>query len=186
MGELIQIISIAFPVSEVLLFLLKRTGKKQGAVKGDKGSVIILWSVIFAAVYFSMVLSAKFPRNNPIELLQASGIVIFIVGAIIRWIAIVQLGRYFTVDVAMQPSHRIKNDGLFTYVRHPSYTGLVLEFLGFSLLFNSWYPLFIMNIPIFIALVYRMHIEEAMLLSHFGDPYRDYMSKRKRIFPFVF
>jgi len=186
MGNLIQFILIAFPVSEVLLFLFKRTGKKPESVRGDKGSVIILWSVIFTSIYISMVLAGKYPEGSPMESLQVTGVFIFIVGAVIRWVAIVQLGKFFTVDVAKQPLHRIKDDGLYAYVRHPSYTGLVLEFLGFSLFFNSWYPLFIINIPIFIALVYRMRIEEAMLLNHFGQQYRDYMNSRKRLFPFIF
>jgi protein-S-isoprenylcysteine O-methyltransferase Ste14 len=112
-----------------------------------------------------------------------TGIVIFFIGAVIRWTAIFQLRKEFTVDVSISKNHKIKDDGLYRYIRHPSYLGLLLEFLGFSLLYDNWYSLLIINIPIFVAMVYRIKIEEELLTGAFGIEYENYKRRTKRIIP---
>ena len=109
-----------------------------------------------------------------------------ILGFIIRWTAIVQLGKAFTVDVSISKTHKIKDDGLYKIVRHPSYTGLIMIFCGLSLLMGSWYSILVVNIPILIALGMRIKVEEELLESAFGDEYKNYKKRTKRIIPGVY
>ena len=52
----------------------------------------------------------------------------FIIGGlIIRWIAILQLGKSFTVDVAITDAASLKTDGIYERVRHPSYLGMLID-----------------------------------------------------------
>jgi protein-S-isoprenylcysteine O-methyltransferase Ste14 len=85
----------------------------------------------------------------------------------------------FTVDVSISQHHQLKNDGLYKNIRHPSYLGLVMQFLGLSLLFNSWLTLLIITIPVFLALANRIKIEEELLSSAFGEEYENYKSIQK-------
>ena len=54
------------------------------------------------------------------------GVALAVVGFVIRWAAIFSLGKFFTVDVEISDQHRLKTEGIYKIVRHPSYLGLVL------------------------------------------------------------
>src|SRR5437773_11448726 len=62
----------------------------------------------------------------------SAGLVLFVAGLILRWWAIITLGRFFTVDVAIEKDHELVERGPFRWVRHPSYTGVMVAFGGWS------------------------------------------------------
>ena len=100
--------------------------------------------------------------------------------------AVLTLGKFFTVDVTIRDNHRLKKDGLFKYIRHPNYSALLLSFLGMALTFNNWISLFLMVVPITIAFIVRINIEEKVLEQHFGEEYVSYCNETKRLIPFVY
>jgi protein-S-isoprenylcysteine O-methyltransferase Ste14 len=100
--------------------------------------------------------------------------------------AIVHLGRFFTVNVAISSSHRLIDTGPYRFVRHPSYTGALMAFLGLALCLANWASLVILLVPVFLVFLRRMHVEERALLQAFGDQYRDYMRRTKRLIPAVY
>ena len=65
----------------------------------------------------------------------------FVVGIAIRWYAIVYLGRFFTVNVAIAADHRLIDSGPYRFVRHPSYIGALMAFLGLGLTLGNWVSL---------------------------------------------
>ena len=186
MHEVINTISIIFPVSEIILMIFRRSKSGEAEIQQDRNSMRVLWLVIGVSVFAGLYLANTFPRKDGFEKLQWAGFLVFIVGAAIRWIAVYQLGKEFTVDVSIGKEHRINQSGLYGIVRHPSYLGLLMEFLGFSLLFRSWAPLFVINVPVFSALHYRILIEEDLLIQYFGDEYRIYMKSTKRLIPLLY
>ena len=114
------------------------------------------------------------------------GLVIVIIGIFIRWATILQLNKAFTVDVAISVDHKLKTDGLYSLVRHPSYSGMLLNYLGLSIAMNSWYSILVLNIPIILVLQYRIYIEEKLLTESFGEEYLNYKKRTKRIIPFIY
>jgi protein-S-isoprenylcysteine O-methyltransferase Ste14 len=106
-------------------------------------------------------------------------------GVLLRYIAIDQLGQFFVPEVVIQPGQRVIDTGLYRYIRHPSYTGLMLAFVGVGLAFTNWLSLLIIVATGYSLLTYRMKIEEAALLNAFGDEYQRYMARTKRIIPFI-
>ena len=70
-------------------------------------------------------------------------------------------------------------------MRHPSYSGSLLEFLGVGLSLGSLYCLLCVFIPPVVTLFYRMRVEEQELLTALGDPYRLYLARTKRLVPYV-
>ena len=72
---------------------------------------------------------------------------------------------------------------LYRWVRHPSYTGLLLIAAGIGLANGTWPGLAIcLTLPA-IALIHRIHVEEAALSRIIGDPYRAYQDHTKRLLP---
>jgi protein-S-isoprenylcysteine O-methyltransferase Ste14 len=113
------------------------------------------------------------------------GLFLFFAGSILRLAAVFVLGRRFSGLVAIQPGHQLKTDGLYRYIRHPSYTGLIASMIGYVLIFRSVIGL-LLNIVLFLFLVSRMNDEESFLEAHFGDEYRNYRLRTRRLVPFVY
>ena len=118
--------------------------------------------------------------------LALGGIVVMFVGLAIRWTAIYTLGRYFTRTVTIKNDHRIIQQGLYRYLRHPSYTGALLAQLGLGLAFTNWLSLALIFAPILVATLYRMHVEENALVEAFGNEYVAYAKDTKRLIPKVY
>jgi protein-S-isoprenylcysteine O-methyltransferase Ste14 len=116
---------------------------------------------------------------------QYLGLALFWIGSVIRLIAVFALGHRFSGVVAIQPDHKLKTDGIYRHVRHPSYTGLLLASIGSVLVFRSSIGL-ALNVILFLLLLSRMADEEKFLEAEFGDEYRAYRQKSWRLLPFVY
>jgi protein-S-isoprenylcysteine O-methyltransferase Ste14 len=186
MNTIISLLPLLFFFSEVSLLIMKRTKSGEVKIRKDKSSLLILWITILTSLFLGIYLSVLYPGNERFLFLIYAGAFILFIGAVIRWIAIYQLRKEFTVDVSISKNHKIKDDGLYKNIRHPSYLGLLLEFFGLSLLYNNWFSILIINIPIIIAVAYRIKIEEELLTGAFGIEYENYKQRTKRILPGIF
>ncbi len=113
------------------------------------------------------------------------GLALMVGGLLLRAAAIAQLGRYFVPEVAIQPGQRVLDRGLYRYLRHPSYTATFVTILGYALALNNWLSLAVMLVIPGLVYGWRMRVEEAALTEAFGDEYRAYMRRTKRLVPFV-
>jgi protein-S-isoprenylcysteine O-methyltransferase Ste14 len=71
-------------------------------------------------------------------------------------------------------------------MRHPSYTGGLTSFFGLGLAFANWLSLAILMIIIVIVYLYRMHVEEKVLIASLGDEYLEYSRQTKRLIPGIY
>jgi protein-S-isoprenylcysteine O-methyltransferase Ste14 len=113
------------------------------------------------------------------------GLVLMAAGLVIRQWAILTLGRYFTVDVRIHPNQTVVDRGPYRWVRHPSYTGLVLFFVGLGLALGNWASLVVLAALPAAGLLARIRAEERALFTSLGDDYRRYAADRRRLFPDV-
>ena len=72
------------------------------------------------------------------------------------------------------------------YVRHPSYSGVLLAFVGWALTLGNWAAILVVLVPIFTAFVRRMNVEEEGLSSALGERYMAYMRRTKRLVPGIY
>jgi len=179
-------LSLAFALSELLLMLVKHSKTKTAKTRKDRGSMLLLWVMITLGFTGGFFLSKHNSWNSINTLIAGIGLLLVLAGIIIRWIAIIQLGKSFTVDVAITEVARLKTDGLYKRVRHPSYIGLLLIIIGFSATMNSLYSFLVLVVPVFLAIAYRINIEESVLTREFGESYFRYMSKTKKLIPGVY
>ena len=157
--------------SEVALALSKRS--KSRATGKDRFTLPLLWTVIGLSIFAAFFLREAFPQGrlpHP-RIFYVIGLILFVIGLIIRWAAIIYLGRFFTVNVAIAEDHQLIITGPYRYVRHPSYTGTLLIFLGFGLCMLNIFSLAAIFLPIAAAFLWRMHVEEQALRRAFSEHY---------------
>ncbi len=185
----IIIISISFVwiVSEIGLARTKHS-KKTDSQNRDRFSLSLLWITILVSITIGAFLGANgigFIREKS-YLISLSGLVLIVLGLIVRWIAILTLRRYFTVDVSIVSHHQIIKKGIYKFIRHPAYTGSLLSFLGLGLSFSNWLSTLVMLVPILTAFSYRIVVEEKVLLQVFGEEYANYSKTTKRLVPGIY
>jgi protein-S-isoprenylcysteine O-methyltransferase Ste14 len=172
--------------SEVALALSKRS--KSRAAGKDRFTLPLLWTIIGVSIFAAFFLRGAFPQGrlpHP-QTFYLIGFILFVLGLIIRWVAIIYLGRFFTVNVAIAEDHQLITTGPYRYVRHPSYTGTLLIFLGFGLCMLNIFSVATIFLPISAAFIWRMHVEEAALKQAFDDRYQTYAAKTPRLIPLVY
>jgi protein-S-isoprenylcysteine O-methyltransferase Ste14 len=113
------------------------------------------------------------------------GTIMLIAGAVLRRYCFNALGKSFTGIVIVSQDQRIVQDGVYRFVRHPSYTAALLMFTGIGLALGSWISLAILFLVHCCLYGIRVAVEEKALLQTLGKPYREYMSRTKRFIPFV-
>ncbi|KAI0809174.1 hypothetical protein BC629DRAFT_1437382 [Irpex lacteus] len=67
----------------------------------------------------------------------ALGVILALCGSAIRTWCYSVLGRFFTYEVSLRPAHALIRDAPYNVVRHPSYTGLFLHFVGVAVVHFS-------------------------------------------------
>jgi len=178
-------LSILFLASEIALAVAKRS--KSRVTGKDRLTLPLLWTVICISIFVAFFLRAAFPQGrlpHP-QIFYLIGLILFVFGLIIRWVAIIHLGRFFTVNVAIAEDHQLITTGPYRYVRHPSYTGTLLIFLGFGLCTLNFFSLAAIFLPITAAFLWRMHVEETVLREAFGGSYGTYATHTRRLIPLV-
>jgi protein-S-isoprenylcysteine O-methyltransferase Ste14 len=141
-------------------------------------------SLLYILQGFSINLIALMPPVGlgalSIVLFESLGLLVMVSGyAIFIW-SVAARGQY-AVSWQMSANHKLVNWGPYRYVRHPSYSGYFLMFIGFLLL---WHEVFAL-VPLIAIPGYMMitRTEEKMLVAKFSEKYLKYQKSVGRFIP---
>ncbi|MFZ0442191.1 MAG: isoprenylcysteine carboxylmethyltransferase family protein [Methanobacterium sp.] len=143
---------------------------------------------IFATIFIALILSFYFAGAHIAMLpgwVFSLGILLIILGIILRQLSMAILGKYFSGVVGIQKDQKVIEKGPYKYVRHPSYTGALMIFIGLGLALQSGAAVLTLIVLFIIAYGFRMYVEEKALISELGEPYLDYKKRTKRLIPYV-
>ncbi|MCP2335082.1 methyltransferase family protein [Actinomadura rupiterrae] len=121
-------------------------------------------------------------NGTPLFLTAAA---IVLAGLAFRFWAIFTLGKFFRSSVHVQEGHQVISDGPYRALRHPSYTGLMVIFIGAGLSFGNAAAMAVFLAGTAIALAVRIRVEERVLSDELGDAYREFARTRARLVPHV-
>jgi protein-S-isoprenylcysteine O-methyltransferase Ste14 len=186
MRYIFEITWICWFLSEILLNRLLHS-KSINSKNWDKSSLRLIWITIIVSI--SLGITSKINLLCPIiksEFLPYIGLLLIITGIIIRFISIRTLGKFFTVDLAINNDHKLITKGLYKTIRHPSYAGSLLSFLGLGLSFNNWVSLAVIFLRVLTAFITRINIEEKLMLEQEGLEYDNYKKHTKRLVPMIY
>ena len=161
--------------------------RRREATGHDRGSLIVLRLCLTPAVILLVFAPTILPgaEIRPPIVAATAGVVIFALGEALRVWSKVALGRYFTYTVQTSSDQPVITSGPYRYVRHPSYTGLLLMMVGAGAAYGNWLGLAGLVVGGFVGLRYRIYVEEKALIEELGDRYRSYADDHKRLIPFV-
>jgi protein-S-isoprenylcysteine O-methyltransferase Ste14 len=187
---LLTISGAAWLALEIALLVRDRR-RGTGGTGADRGTRAVNFILIIAAVVAADVIASVSGSRSPLWLTGAgahgwpviAGLVIIWAGMAIRIWAVGTLGRAFRTTVEVDQGQAVVTRGPYRWVRHPSYTGLLLIAAGFGLAFSTWPGLVLCIVLPAAALRYRIKVEEAELTRVLGEGYRSYQQQTRRLLP---
>jgi len=142
-------------------------------------TVIWVFSLLVTAWDFVYLQGATY-RFGPLSVI---GLILFLIGQIIRRVGKRTLGKQYSYG--LKPPEVLIKRGLYKWIRHPISLAMLLYTAGIPLFFSSIYG-FMVTLGFLPFTLYRMKIEEKMLIAKFGDEYRKYIKKTKKMIPFIY
>ncbi len=156
------LLGLVYLISELLLTVTRRSRSRTG-MKQDRSTLLVVWLVIMVNVAAGIYVAKHWPAA-----------------------ALPHQRSFVFADVTIEKDHELVERGPFRMVRHPSYTGVLLAFVGLGLSLGNWAALLVILLPIGAAFIHRMNVEENALSAALGSQYTDYMRRTKRLVPFVY
>ncbi|HET6783682.1 MAG TPA: isoprenylcysteine carboxylmethyltransferase family protein [Pseudoxanthomonas sp.] len=186
-GQLFGALIVVWAASELWLGWARRSQDRTRM--RDRGTLrrllVTVYLCIGLAVWLSYQAAGRIGNENLRIPLFWAGLALMAGGLALRFWAIRVLARFFTVDVNIQEGHELIRRGPYRLLRHPSYTGSLMTFLGFGLALGNAWSLLVLLAPVIVAFVWRMRVEESVLAEAFPAQYPDYARRTKRLIPFV-
>lgn len=174
----------AWIATEVALLVRRRSSGSSGR---DHGSLRWLWIATVlgctGGVALSFVPGWRLPGSA--RAWYVAGVSAMGAGLLLRWWSVLVLGRFFTVDVAIHEGHELVTRGPYRWVRHPSYSGLLLVLAGLCGVLDSELAVLCILGATLPVLLWRITIEERALAHAFGASWIEYARRTKRLVPFL-
>jgi len=188
-NKILRIISLILVFSWWVYWTIKGKEahrKKQKTQKtGLKNIIERLPVSIGSQLIFIQLLGLKiltFPKSL---LIESFGFIILIIGIFLSISGRKQLDNNWSAAYEYQIKHNqtLIKEGIYKYIRHPIYAGMILMFFGAELVAQSY--LYFLTPVIFLWLYNWAKREEVLLIKHFGNKYRLHMKKSKMFIPFI-
>jgi protein-S-isoprenylcysteine O-methyltransferase Ste14 len=117
------------------------------------------------------------------SVLRWIGVALMVSGLGLRHLSILSLGRFFRTTIELEPGQTVVDKGPYRFIRHPSYAGILLFFIGYGIVSRDWVSLAVAVCLPTAALIYRIHLEEPALAEGLGPAYVAYQKRTKKLVP---
>ena len=187
-AERILIVSycnLIFGIIEVVFFSLT---ERPEDIKFNKAYIQQLFGhvlpIVVALLGMSFISRSTLILVGPVEL--SIIVLLFTAGCSMRILAIAQLGVLrFKFNIAFREQQTLKTDQLHGYMRHPTYTAMMLVVLAYAVTTQSWYVGISGILSAWFGFQFRIHFEEQALKEQFGEEYDNYRVKTPMWLPFL-
>lgn len=167
--------------------LLRDRNRGRGSTQRDertrRANVLATECAVFSGLFIALP-SLNVEWGGP-YVLTAIGTVIALLGLVLRYAAIHILGQSFRTTIEIDKDQPVVQTGPYRYIRHPSYSGIVLFFVGYGLVSQNLVCLIASFVLPITALAHRITVEEAALVDELGPRYEEYRARTKKLIPFV-
>lgn len=151
----------------------------------ETGLLVIAWVGFFVPLIWVASPAFSFAEYAPRTDLLVAGVMCLVSGLSLFYRSHADLGTNWSVTLEVREQHRLITQGVYRRIRHPMYLALALYSIGQALVIPNWVagPSNLIAFAILFAL--RVRAEERMMVQEFGDEYRAYSARTKRLIPGV-
>ncbi len=165
------------------------TGGHRFMFRTKKENLYFLFLTSFLWVFALIVTALDFiliqGMTYRLDLLNLIGLIAVLIGVTLGVQARKTLKKYYSPFIKISEDHKLITHGIYKYVRHPAYLGSLFISFGIPLIFSSVYGILAMSLFIPPTL-YRIKIEEQMLIETFGNEYLEYCKKVRKLIPYIY
>jgi protein-S-isoprenylcysteine O-methyltransferase Ste14 len=159
--------------------------QRRGGRERDRGTRVLIAITLGAGIGLAAAAPSIAPSLRMPGAARTFGVIVMWLGLATRVWAIAALGAAFRTTVEVDPGQLVVSSGPYKWIRHPSYTGLLLITAGFGLAVGNWLALaagLLLPLP---GIVWRIRVEEAELERVLGDAYGSYRARTTRLIPWL-
>jgi protein-S-isoprenylcysteine O-methyltransferase Ste14 len=151
---------------------------EQKDVAGVVAPPPLIYGIPLAAGIYEQTSHPVHITTRPVAI--ALGVVMFGVALPIFIAAVTQFKKANTAVVPFQATTAIVEAWPYSFSRNPIYLAMALIYVGISLFFNTWWPIFLMPLVLLVMQRGVIEREEAYLTRKFGDQYLAYKARVRR------
>ncbi|MGA4788076.1 methyltransferase family protein [Nocardia sp. AB354] len=164
--------------------------RRKGSTTRDRGTRTTIMIVVAVSIAVANVVSIALPADSDLRFTthrevvwQVAGVALMVVGLGVRIWAITVLGVAFRTTVEVDADQAVVDRGPYHWVRHPSYTGVLLLTIGFGVAAGNWISLLLLIVVPTLAFLRRIDVEERAMVDTLGRSYEDYRARTRRLVP---
>ncbi len=148
----------------------------------------ILLAISFCGLFVIPLIYAitdrpKFANYPLVPALTLAGTAVFAGALALFYRTHRDLGRSWSVTLALRDRHALITEGVYRHVRHPMYSAFWLWAVAQALLLPNWVAGFAGLVGFGILFFGRVGREERMMQEAFGEEYRAYAARTRRVIP---
>jgi protein-S-isoprenylcysteine O-methyltransferase Ste14 len=182
---LTALVAVQFVLSGVAFFAGGNLSPGVREARGNRWILAVFAVIGFLNAYLPAYTDRKEVWTIDADTIRWVGVVLFAAGGALRIWPVFVLGQRFSGLAAIQPGHTLVTSGVYGSIRHPSYLGLLINSLGWSLAFRSGVGV-MLTLLLIPPLLARISAEEDLLRAQFGDEYSAYCSHTWRLIPGIY
>jgi protein-S-isoprenylcysteine O-methyltransferase Ste14 len=132
-------------------------------------------------LFITYIIAPNYIKLNLHTFHSIAGLAITIIGFVIILVAILQLNVNLSPFPTPTKNGSLLKTGVYKYVRHPIYSGILMAAAGFSFYSNDGCRILI-TLALLLLFYFKSNYEEKLLKKQFSD-YAVYMLKTGKFFP---
>ena len=179
---LVTACTVSVLAAVLLNFILAR---QSHTVRSKKKSTVETGSMLlFLAGFYALIRTRTGVYDVPAMYHPAAvfGLILLLLGTVVNLLGRFALGRNWGNHVVIYEDHQLVTRGVYHFVRHPLYAGLIWMFLGAALVFQNGAALLATLFLFLPGMYYRGKQEEKVLAAQFPD-YDNYRDHTGMFFP---
>lgn len=153
------------------LFELRISKRHVTALLAQGGQVqsenLLGWVKILQVSWWIAMLIEVWAFNRPfIPGLAAVAFLLVVTGQVLRYTSMQALGTGWTLPIVTVPDQRVVSTGIYRYLRHPNWLGVILEIAALPLIHSAYWTAVGFAIANLLIMYRRMRTEERALSAH--------------------
>lgn len=125
---------------------------------------------------------ALLPHRTATLLSLAVGVPLMAAGVVLGLAASRRLGSALTPTPVPIADAGLRTDGVYSNVRHPIYSAILLAALGFTVALGSWWTLLALGVLAAFFTV-KYHWEDRLLAQEYGTAWQDWAARTGALVP---